>query len=224
MITEPKSVAEIVKTLEMSGSSVAQPTTLQSPLPSKNANGKRQWLDKWLRIKAHHPQLEQLEESVYRFCCDYARSPRRGRRIVIFGENGSGKSHAAKAVNHWANRIAMQIPLVDAETGVRLADSSLVNWPRIVDGFKNGQWDLEDLFDAALLIIDDIGAEHDPSRVGIEKLYLLLERRAQKWTILTTNIPPMNWESKFERRIADRLFRNCEHIDLTEVPSYSINT
>jgi DNA replication protein DnaC len=165
-----------------------------------------------------------MEDDLYQFCSEYAKNPRRGRRLVIFGENGSGKSHAVKAINFWANRIAMQIPLVDAEAGIRLADSCLVAWPRIVDDFKNGQWDLEDLFNSALLIVDDIGAEHDPSRVGIEKLYLLLERRAQKWTILTTNISPANWETKFERRIADRLFRNCQHIDLSEVPSYSINT
>lgn len=218
-----QSTGEILSTLETKGFAVGQPISqppqpgLQPCRPASQAI----WLEKWLRIKATHPKLKKLEQTVYEFCRDYAKSPRRGRRLVIYGENGSGKSHTAKAINHWANRIAMNIPLVDADQGIRLADSVIVNWPTVVDGFKTGQWDIEDLFDASLLIIDDIGAEHDPSRVGIEKLYLLLERREQKWTILTTNIHPANWETKFERRVADRLLRNCEHIDLTDVPSYS---
>lgn len=144
--------------------------------------------------------------------------------MVIYGENGTGKSHAAKAVNVWANRIAMNIPLIDADTGVRLADSILVNWPKVVAGFKQDQWDLEDCFDAALLVIDDIGAEHDPSRIGIEKLYLILERRIHKWTILTTNVSPNQWEHKFDRRIADRLCRNSEHVDLSQVQSFTAFT
>jgi DNA replication protein DnaC len=140
---------------------------------------------------------------------------------LIYGENGTGKSHASKAVYYWANRIAMNIPLIDAETGVRTADAIMVNWPTVVDGFKRNDWDLDDLYNCALLVIDDIGAEHDPSRVGIEKLYTLLERRINRWTLITTNVSPDQWEFKFERRIADRLCRNCQHVDLSQVPSFA---
>lgn len=218
-----QSVGQVLQTLETKAFAGESPTTPPPPSADKpnSENSKRVWLDRWLAMEANHPQLEALENSIYGFCRDYARCPRRGRRMILYGENGCGKSHTANRVNHWANRIAMHIPLVDADQGIRLADSVIVNWPTVVDGFKTGQWDLEDLFECSLLIIDDIGAEHDPSRVGIEKLYLLLERRAQKWTLLTTNIHPANWETRFERRIADRLFRNCDHVDLTQVPSYS---
>ena len=97
----------------------------------------------------------------------------------------------------------------------------MVNWPRRVDEMKAGDWSVDGLEEADLLILDDVGAEHDPSKVGLEKLYLILERREWRWTIVTTNEAPQFWEEKFERRIADRLMRNCEHVDLSDLPSYA---
>ena len=91
----------------------------------------------------------------------------------------------------------------------------------MIDGFKRGEWDvIEESVDLALLVLDDIGAEHDPSGIGKEKLYYLLERRECKFTVLTTNVPPSQWELKFERRIASRFLRNCTVIDLSDVPDY----
>lgn len=140
----------------------------------------------------------------------------------MFGENGCGKSHIAKRVSYWANRVAMKLPLVDASEGVRTAWSAYANWPEVVDGFKQDRWTvLDDLRECALLIIDDIGAEHDPSQIGVEKLYVMLSVREFKWNIITTNVHPGAWKEKFERRISSRLFRNAQHIDLSQVPDYS---
>jgi DNA replication protein DnaC len=90
-----------------------------------------------------------------------------------------------------------------------------------VDAFKRDQWGvIDEACEQSLLVLDDIGAEHDPSGIGREKLYYILERRAQKWTVLTTNCPPLEWETKFESRIASRFLRNCISVDLSEVPDY----
>ena len=72
-----------------------------------------------------------------------------------------------------------------------------------------------------LLVIDDIGAEYDPSKIATEKLYLLLEHRERKWMVLTTNVPPEKWEEKFERRISSRLLRNSHIVALDKVPDYN---
>lgn len=145
---------------------------------------------------------------------------------MLFGENGCGKSHIAKSISYWAKRVATKIPLVVDQLGMQgnmsLASVSCQNWPEVVDGFKKDEWGLlEDMQAASLMIVDDVGAEHDPSRIGIEKLYVLLNRREFKWNIFTTNIPPDKWADKFERRISSRLFRNAEHIDMSKVPDYS---
>lgn len=116
------------------------------------------------------------------------------------------------------------MPLVISGNNAALPSCELVNWSERVSAFKEGDWDIDDLLNCALLIIDDLGAEHDPSKCGVDKLYLILERRERMWTILTTNLTPSAWENKFDRRISDRMMRNSELVDLTRVPSYSINT
>lgn len=116
---------------------------------------------------------------------------------------------------------AIDLPLSEHDDEIALCTCLLVNWAKRVDDFKAGSWDVEELLDADLLVIDDLGAEHDPSKAGAEKLYYVLERRECRWTLITSNYGPNQWEQRFERRIADRLFRNCEHLDLSELPSFS---
>ncbi len=145
---------------------------------------------------------------------------------MIYGENGTAKSRFAKKIAKWARSAAINLPLVTDQLGTQgnmsIPSVSFVSWPEVVDGFKRDEWQLlEDLEAASLLIIDDIGAEHDPSRIGIEKLYVLLNRREFRWNLFSTNVAPQDWPEKFDRRISSRLFRNAQHIDLSQVPDYS---
>lgn len=185
---------------------------------------KRNWINKRLNLDHHHPELIHLEESVWSFCRGVAMNPKAGKRYVVFGNNGVGKSKSAKAIYRFMRDRALDLPLVDADYGLRTCDCLLVNWAETVDNFKAGDWSIDHLIEATVLVLDDIGAEHDPSKVGVEKLYLILERREHKWTWITTNIIGDAWEERFERRISDRLNRNSFLVDLTKVPSYSINT
>jgi DNA replication protein DnaC len=222
-----KQIGQILGTLELSGD---RPTTRQpsqgfseSAKKEKQPSGqqKSKWLDKWLNLKITHPQLLRLEDQVWMFASAYARTPARGRTLVLYGENGSGKTRTARALHRWASSIAKLLPMVDADESIQLARTNYGHWPAIVDGFKKQRFDAtEELADCELCCIDDIGAEHDPSGFGSEQLYLLLCRREFKWNILTTNLPPAEWDSRLERRIASRLFRNAEHVDLSEVPDF----
>lgn len=163
--------------------------------------------------------------AVWTFCRDYAKSPRYGRRMVIWGPNGTGKTHSALAIHNWAGRCAMRLPLTrvqDGEHDTMLATSQFLYWPRVVDGFKRGEWDvIEQAADQSLLVLDDLGAEHDPSGIAREKLAFILERRAHRWMVMTTNINPDFWEEKFERRISSRLLRNSEIVGLDQVHDYA---
>ena len=146
--------------------------------------------------------------------------------MVIYGDNGAGKSRMAKLIYRWAKAIAIKMPLVVDHVGTQgnmsLPIVELCSWPEVVDGFKRDEWQrLEDLQAATMLIIDDIGAEHDPSRIGIEKLYVLLNRREFRWNVFSTNVSPSHWADKFEKRIASRLHRNAVHIDMSQVEDYS---
>jgi DNA replication protein DnaC len=141
---------------------------------------------------------------------------------VLIGENGSGKTHIARHVRAWASAVTLMLPPVDAAVGVKMPDVCMVSWPAVVDGFKQREFSvMEDLLDCSLCILDDIGAEHDPSGFGKEQLCLLLSRREFRWTLITTNIQPGAWPTVFERRIASRLVRGAEHVDLSKVPDYA---
>lgn len=204
------------------------PTTAKpSPVTCVNEQKRRDWLKKWLRLKAHHPKLVEAENSIYRFCGEFAKHPATGRTLILYGDNGCGKSHIAKAVSRWAKSVKMLLPLVsdhDQNGQVSTAVCLFVNWAAIVDGFKPPRCDyqiVEDLQICTLLVLDDIGAEYDPSKLGAAKLYSALNRREHRWNIITTNYTPEEWGQQFDNKVSSRLFRNAEHIDLTGVPDYS---
>lgn len=161
---------------------------------------------------------------MWRLAVDFAQCPARGRRVVAYGTNGQGKSRVCRALWRWIRDRAIDLPLVMHNNNPSLCTCELAWWPSCVDRFKDTQdWSIEDFLDADLLLIDDLGAEHDPTRAGLSKMYQILEERENRWTWITTNIAPESWEERFERRIADRLFRNCEHVDLSQLPSYAVS-
>lgn len=173
-----------------------------------------------------HPQLQAMANILFEFITDvYLRQ--RGRVLILYGSNGCGKTHAVKAVRSWFNAMRTTIGPVhrgattEFESQVCLPDCNFVNWPGVVDGIKKEQWIIfENLMVDYVAIIDDLGAEHDPSGIGLEKLYLILNRREKMHTLITTNYGPELWESKFEKRITSRLFRDTIHVDLSQVPDY----
>lgn len=174
-----------------------------------------------------HPALITARQQLHKFCADFATSPARGRTIVVYGENGSGKSRLLRQVTKWASLTAQFMPFVirkDLGDATGLAWVKSCHWPSVVDEFQKRQdiGIMDELMDASLMVADDIGAEHDPSGFGREQLYLLLSRREFRWNLFSTNFPPDGWNEKLERRIASRLFRNAEHIDLSKVPDFSI--
>lgn len=141
--------------------------------------------------------------------------------MLIYGENGTGKTHSAKAVWKWIQQIGPSIQFMRRAGFVSYAMGQYWEWPRLLDMLKEGQWHIiEEATEADLLIIDELGGGHDPSFVGVDKLCQLLSARERKWTLITTNIMPDAWEQKFDRRIASRFVRNSELIDLSGLKDY----
>lgn len=207
------------------------------PLDAKQvAANKRRWLDQVIKIKAHHPQLVALENAIYDYCMEYVKTPSTGKRLVIYGENGTGKSHTAKAVSRWAKRHANDFAWCqrhgDSDLESRPPRCEFRNWRFLLSDLKEGfklksnEWGsysqiFKDLCNVELLILDDVGADNDPNGFGAEQFYMLLEARETRWTIVTTNIAPSAWEQRFQRRIASRLLRNSVHVPLDKVPDYN---
>lgn len=147
--------------------------------------------------------------------------------MFIYGPNGTGKSHTAKAVSRWARRLAIDLPLVSDDGGMRLAQSKYVFWPKFCkeekDRMRSGDTDegYDEILKSEFLILDDVGAEHDPSRWAVEQFYMILDIRFDRWTLITSNVSPSSWDTRFEKRISSRLVRNCELADLEGVPDFN---
>lgn len=187
------------------------------PLTEGQQKKKRSWLDKWLSLSTTAQKITDLENAVWEFISAYYKNPARGRTLVLTGENGCGKTKTAMAIHNWATFVAREHPVSG-----HLPVSEFVQWPLVVDALKRKEFSIvEDLVSCELMIVDDVGAEHDPSGFGSEQLYLIMSQREFKWNIFTTNFSPEDWPKRFERRIASRLYRNAEHIDLRGVPDYS---
>lgn len=168
-----------------------------------------------------------MADEFYSFAQDLYHHPKTGRLIIIYGPNGCGKTMAIRCLKSWFDVIRIKIGPVAVVSDEGHAEAVLPNccyrmWPAVVKGFKQEQFLIVDhLMNEFLTIIDDVGAEHDPSRFGLEELYLIMSRRESKFTIITTNIQPADWENKFERRIASRMMRNSTIIDLSEVSDFN---
>lgn len=141
---------------------------------------------------------------------------------MLFGHNGCGKTHVARALVHWLTSVAIKLPLDRKEKGLSLPDGWVFLWPEVLDSLKSGGWDItEDMNLPTLLVLDDVGAGHDPSRLGIDKLCQVLSRRENRWTIVTTNIMAKDWPEKLDQRVASRFLRKSVIVDLSKVPDYS---
>jgi DNA replication protein DnaC len=144
--------------------------------------------------------------------------------LVLTGESGCGKTHVAKCVANYARHAAYGA----LEAGgwgkeARVPSSLFLDWPEATDGFKAGHYGVvEDAKEADLLILDDIGAEYDPSKNAANQLCCILSRRERRFTLVTSNLAPAAWTERFDFRIADRLMRNSVIVDLSGVPSYAL--
>jgi len=110
----------------------------------------------------------------------------------------------------------------------RVPSSTFTRWPEFVDDLRTWQRSgtgrhlgFDEMVVSDLLTIDDIGADDDPWKGGSDKLCQLLTRREKEFTVVTTNIEPAHWPEKFDIRIADRLMRNSEVVNLFGLESYA---
>lgn len=140
--------------------------------------------------------------------------------LVLIGRSGCGKTHLAKASVRTANRLALD-GWEQGHWPGHVPSAVFCDWPSFVDSDADGV--AKDLEEADFAALDDVGAEVDRFKTGkpAEILRRFLSLRAGKFTIVTTNVPELVWNQKWDERVADRLYRNSLVVDMTAVPSYA---
>lgn len=176
------------------------------------------WQQKHLRLEAHHPKIQELADAASNMAKWFANAERVTHpvNLVICGNSGTGKTHTAFSLYRWARNYSGRVGAV----------VDCFSWPEACESIAEGFYGVvHDMIAADFLVLDDIGAETDKYKSGImlDKLCQVLSRREQEFTVITTNIGMENWESKLDVRVTDRLIRNSVVVDLSGVPSYSVN-
>lgn len=185
-----------------------------------------EWRQRVLQVVEDCPAMETAAKVAERFCKRFRRDIRKAsdgsiRTLLVFvGENGCGKTHLAKRILRYAGGVA-----VDAWAEGFWPEpprKAYADWASYVASERDGIE--QDLAEAHLTIVDDVGAEVDRFKSGehIEKLRRLLSAREGRWTVLTTNIRSDEWAKHWDKRVADRLTRSAKVVDLSKLKPWAI--
>lgn len=169
------------------------------------------------------PELQELAGAAERFCGQWVHNDSITPMLVIVGGFGSGKTHTARAIYRFCSSAAMNAFDTKNWGGHKYPESMFISWPEACNDFNDKNFNLIlDAVGCELVVLDDIGAENDPWKVCSDKLCQILSRREKMFTVITTNIHPAEWPSKFDGRINDRLLRYSVVVDISKVPSYAL--
>lgn len=188
---------------------------------------KTEWQRKWLGLDCVDAKIQELADIAQAFCRRWCHNEATPSLLVMVGESGRAKTHVAKRIQTFCDGASIFARdtgrwMNDDRTCPHAPQVFYCPWPWAVDEFKKGEyWPVDLLIKTDLAILDDVGAEHDPSKNACNKLCQILSRREKRFTVVTTNIRPEHWANHFESRVDDRLLRNSEIVDLTGVPAYS---
>ncbi|MGQ0773150.1 MAG: ATP-binding protein [Pseudonocardiales bacterium] len=141
-----------------------------------------------------------------------------GESVILYGPVGVGKTHIPEALGHLAIRHG---------TDVRFAKTSRV-LTDLPGGHPDSTWNqrLRELTRPPILILDDFDTRELTTRQA-DDLYELINERAGRTLVLTTNRSPVDWYPLFPNAIVaesllDRLI-NTSHQIFMNSPSYRPN-
>lgn len=145
--------------------------------------------------------------------------------LVVHGRNGCGKSTAAKGLVKYFNAYRMWA-FGKGFWGVNPPSLAIfVDWAKIAETKPDERDDFwRECSDASLLVLDDVGADTDRfrSEVSTDNFRRMLQHRERRFTMVTTNVPPAQWQERWDARVADRLLRNADVFEIANAPSWAV--
>lgn len=172
------------------------------------------------------PRIESLcaiGEAFFRRILHNDRS--NGKHLILCGSVGTGKTRVARTI--WKQ---IQAWAVEAQFrsgwGEVHPSSNWVDWPALCDLDRDITFtdQLQDMVEARVLFLDDVGSEADKYKGGeaASRLRRVLSCCDSKWLLLTTNLSKPDFLDQYDYRVADRL--SAAHwFSLKDVPSYRPN-
>ncbi len=141
---------------------------------------------------------------VYRYCVQYAENfSGTGKGLFFCGPTGLGKTHLSLAI---AKRVI--------ERGYDVLYGSAQGFLSAVEEERfrreRSQQTMQQMVEADLLILDDLGAEFSTA-FGQSAIYELLNTR-RKPLILSSNLTTQELQDKYGQRVVSRLFAQCVYL------------
>ncbi len=150
--------------------------------------------------------------------------------LTICGQSGIGKTHLAKAVRQQfldQNRFEKPTPYpTEAIECNQVVGNTewFCDWRKFADDIRSGGYErlVEDAVDEWFVIIDDFGAERDPSGFVAAAADRILNGRRGKWTLITTNLSLNDIGERMDVRIMSRLIRGSNQVIEVEAQDYAL--
>lgn len=150
-----------------------------------------------------------VKETLNRYLLHFGTMREKGMGLYIYsGTKGSGKTMLSCCIlNELAEKHALNVKFINVLDLLDMTKKS----------YKGNQPEISAIYDAAVLVLDDIGAQI--SREWTDTvLYQLINKRynERRITIYTSNVKVDNL--KMDERIRDRIESNTYSVNLPEVP------
>lgn len=149
-------------------------------------------------ISGLNPILDKIYPKLVEYCSTFPANT--VRQIIFNGGVGVGKSCLAAAIANAVSNKGFTVQYIKSNA----MNDLFLKYHTSPYSERGGI--LSPLMNADLLIIDDLGIEPLLNNVTLPYLYILLESRDKRHTIITTNLDKNEIESKYKERIFSRLF------------------
>ena len=133
------------------------------------------------------------------FCRDYAKTFHDGSESLLFiGNTGLGKTHLSTSIAVSVIERGFDVVYHSAPSVFAALEAEKFGRPSALSSAE--------LFDADLLILDDLGAEN-PGALNVNFLYHIVNTRlvSQRPTLINTNLSPAELQKRYTDRVASRL-------------------
>lgn len=186
-----------------------------------------EWQRRRFNLNALEPGVQTMVDACERWCRNVARNGLESRSIVLCGDFGCGKTECLAASARYVRDVRMAIW---PEPWPMPLTVMSVSWAQVVRELteRDNPEFMDDLREANVLLLDDVGSEEDRYRSGSPTRILgdLLDdlHRKIRFVFITTNIAPEGWRERWDGRVEDRLLRlDAEIMNLWEcgVESYA---
>lgn len=152
----------------------------------------------------------RLLKIIKNYIINFEKMYKENQGLLLWGAVGTGKSYAAATI---ANE------LLERMTSVVM--TSFIKILKEVGKFDEDSWDIEEINNAKLLIIDDLGAERGTD-YALEQVYDIIDSRyrSNKPIILTTNLTIEQMKGCPDiryNRIYDRIFEMCYPVKVSGI-------